>query len=58
MSAQEAMPVHSLMQQDLSPAGALLPVPVPEWAVILPQGLLGTRELPDPELLRMSAISS
>lgn len=46
------------MQQDLSSAGALLPVPVPEWAVILPQGLLGTRELPDPELLRTAAISS
>ena len=56
--AQEAIPGHSLMWQDLSPAGGLLAVPVPEWAVTLPQGLLGTWELLDPELLRMAAVSS
>lgn len=57
-AAWEAIPVRPLVRQDLSPLGGLLAVPVPGWAVTLPQGLLRTQELLDPELLRTAAISS
>lgn len=56
--AWEAVPVHLLVQQDLSPAGGLPAVPVPGWAMALPRGLPGTQEPLDPELLRMATISA
>lgn len=56
--AWEAVLEHPLVQQELSPAGVLLAVPVLRWAVTLAQSLLGTQEPLDPELLRMAAVCS